>query len=314
MTLDATRQANYYEVLGASPMDQLDRIEDLFRQLAYDAEQSGDHSKVPLAVEAFKVLRDPAKRHQYDQHLAHQQHVAAAQQGQQVQQPGQQVQQGQPQGAAQPLAAAQAQFANPAVAAPTQYQPTPSQPMTPQPDQYQPTPSQPMPPQPDQYQPTPSQMTPAPEQAPAAESQAAPAEAMPPEQPAVSIPNVQPEAAPVQAAAPVAAPEQAAPVEAVAGQGEGALPPPEFCAETAQRRRREVLAMFYKRRREEPKNPGIASGGIEQKVDYSYEVLEFHLWFMQQREWLFRLESGMFTITYLGVEEHEKNLIEGLIR
>ena len=72
--------------------------------------------------------------------------------------------------------------------------------------------------------------------------------------------------------------------------------------------------MFYKRRREDAKNPGIASGGIEQKVDYNYETLEFHLWYMQQREWLFRLESGMFTITYLGVEEHEKNLIEGLIR
>jgi len=157
-------------------------------------------------------------------------------------------------------------------------------------------------------------MPPATEQAQAAQFQAAPVDAAPAEQPVVAIPNVQPEAAQAQPVEPVAVPAQAAPVEPAAGQTEGALPPPEFCAETAQRRRREVLAMFYKRRREEPKNPGIASGGIEQKVDYSYEVLEFHLWFMQQREWLFRLESGMFTITYAGVEEHEKNLIEGLIR
>ena len=48
MTSGSTQQVNYYEVLGANPMDQLDRIEDLFRQLAYDAEQSGDHSKVCL--------------------------------------------------------------------------------------------------------------------------------------------------------------------------------------------------------------------------------------------------------------------------
>jgi len=117
MTPDATLNTNYYEVLGANPMDQLDRIEDLFRQLAYDAEQSGDHSRVPLAVEAFKVLRDPAKRHQYDQQLAHQQQVAAAQQNQQ---PVQQVQQGHPQDTAQPQATAQAQFADPAAAAPMQ--------------------------------------------------------------------------------------------------------------------------------------------------------------------------------------------------
>jgi len=278
MISDSAQQVNYYQILGANPMDQLDRIEDLFRQLAYDAEQSGDHSKVPLAVEAFKVLRDPAKRQQYDQHLANQLHLTAAQQNQQVQP-------GQPHDTAQPPAAAQAQLANPAAAA--QYQPMPSQPM----------PSQPMPHAPEQAQ---------------AQFQAASAEAMSPEQPAASIPNVQPEAAPAQTVAPVAV-EQAAPVVAPVSQTQPTAEPPEFCAKTAQKRRREILAMFYKRRRDNAKSPGIAIGGIESKVDYTYEVLEFHLWYMQQREWLFRLESGMFTITYAGVEEHEKNLIEGLI-
>jgi DNA primase len=260
---------NYYEVLGASPMDQLDRIEDLFRQLAYDAETSGDHSKVPLAVEAFKVLRDPAKRHQYDQQLAHQQSLAAASQNQQAQLR-------QPHPSNRPL--------NQAAAAPAQHQPTPSDPMPAQP-------------QPAQYQPTPSQPMPTPEQLQVAQSQV-----MPPEQPAASIPNVQP---PAPQQAPVVAPSSA---QAAAQES------PEFCAETTQRQRREILAMFYKRRRDDAKNPGIAIGGLEQKVEFSYEVLEFHLWFMQQREWLLRLESGMFTITYAGVEEHEKNLIEGLIR
>ena len=165
-------------------------------------------------------------------------------------------------------------------------------------------------PQPAEYQQTPApeqpqaQATPAPEQAQVAQVQAAL-----PEQPPVSIPNVQPESAATETAEPAAAPE---PVASETAQPETAEPP-EFCPKTTQRRRREILAKFYKRRRDDAKNPGIAIGGLEQKVDYSYEVLEFHLWYMQQREWLLRLESGMFTITYAGVEEHEKNLIEGLI-
>ena len=269
----------YYEVLGANPMDQLDRIEDLFRQLAYNAEQSGDHSQVPLAVEAFKVLRDPAKRHQYDLHLSQQRHVAVRQQSQPVQQR-------QPQEGVQPPSAAQ-----------PQHQPTQSQQMPTQP-------------QPAQHQPTQSPIVASPEQVQAAPVQDVSAVAPPTEQPAVSIPNVQAELAPAQAIESVPAPVQAPPAAAET-ESEDA---PEFCPDTAQRRRREILAMFYKRRRDDAKNPGIAIGGIEQKVDYTYEVLEFHLWFMQQREWLLRLESGMFTITYLGVEEHEKNLIEGLIR
>ena len=356
MTVDTPGQVNYYEVLGANPMDQLDRIEDLFRQLAYEAETSGDHSKVPLAVEAFKVLRDPAARQQHDQRIAQQAHLTSAQQTQQVHP-------GQPQAAGQAFPTEQPQQPNPA--APAQYQPTPSQPTPaqpqqaqyqatpsqptpaqpqqaqyqatpsqpvpaqPQPAQYQQTPSQPMPaqPQPAQYQQTPSQpmpaqpqpaeyqQTPAPEQpqaqaTPAPEqAQAAQVQAALPEQPPVSIPNVQPESAATETAEPAAAPE---PVTSETAQPETAEPP-EFCPKTTQRRRREILAKFYKRRRDDAKNPGIAIGGLEQKVDYSYEVLEFHLWYMQQREWLLRLESGMFTITYAGVEEHEKNLIEGLI-
>jgi hypothetical protein len=272
MTPEATNSVNYYEVLGASPMDQIDRIEDLFRQLAYDAQQSGDHSQIPIAVEAFKTLRDPAQRHQYDLRLS-QQHEPNTQPAVQAQSHA-------------------AQAADPSAAS-----------------------NHFMPAQTPQAEPT---------AAPAAMAQSLAASSMPMQQPAVSIPNVQPQTS-IPTEAPVTTPVQNTPVQntpaasaatanPTAAPTSGALPPPEFCAATAQRRRREVLAMFYKRRRDDAKNPGIAIGGIEQKVDYTFEVLEFHLWYMQQREWLLRLESGMFTITYLGVEEHEKNLIAGLIR
>ncbi len=284
MTADASLQVNYYEVLGANPMDQLDRIEDLFRQLAYEAETSGDHSKVPMAVEAFKVLRDPAQRQQYDHRLAQQLHLMAAQQNLQVNH-------GQSQSVGQALPADQALQPNPT--APSQYQATPSQPS--------------------QYVATPSQVMPAPEQGQVAQGQVAQGQQAPLEQPSVSIPNVRFESAVMESSEQPAAPPQQAPAVVAAAAQIGTEHPPEFCAKTTQRQRREILAKFYKRRRDDARNPGLAIGGLEQQVDFSYEVLEFHLWFMQQREWLLRLESGMFTITYSGVEEHEKNLIEGLV-
>ncbi len=310
MTTNAIPQVNYYQVLGASPMDQLDRIEDLFRQLAYDAEQSGDHSRIPQAVEAFKILRDPAQRHHYDQMLAHQQH---AQQQQHAQAPAAQA----------PVAGASAPYPP---ASPSPMMP-PEQPQSYPPEQVQQQVSQYQPPPPQQaeqvypgiHQPAPSQAMPVPmQQAPPTAYQATPSEPLP-QQPVVSIPNIHAEV-PVEPAIEQPEPpqEQNAVVDRPVSEVIPAVAqddaPPEFCAATAQRRRREVLAMFYKRRRDDAKNPGLAIGGIESKVDYTYEVLEFHLWYMQQKEWLLRLESGMFTITYLGVEEHEKNLTEGLIR
>ena len=88
---ETLQQIDLYAVLGADPMAQLDQIEALFRELAIEAETSGDHSKVPQAVEAFKVLRDPQLRQQYDQLLSqqraqdHQQQQIAALQAQQAQ-------------------------------------------------------------------------------------------------------------------------------------------------------------------------------------------------------------------------------------
>ena len=86
-----------------------------------------------------------------------------------------------------------------------------------------------------------------------------------------------------------------------------------FCATTGATRRRELLAMFYQRRRELPRDAGLAIGGLDQKVEYDYLELEFHLWYMLEKKWLFREESGMLSINYKGVEQHETNQLEGLI-
>ena len=262
----ATQSANYYNVLGASPMDSLDKIEDLFRQLAYEAERSGDHSNIPQIVEAFKVLRDPATREQYNQSI----HIATPNE-------------------ALHLAAATAQ---------------PQQPVSPQPQQ-----------------PAALQLEQAIPQQPAPEQYSQQAVAEPSIQtPAVSAPDPQP---PAEAARttyetaqqpPAAAQPAAESVAAVEAQPAATQDDKDvFCATTGATRRRELLSMFYRRRRELPKDAGLAIGGLDQKVDYEYDELEFHLWYMLEKEWLFREESGMLSINYKGVEQHEANQLDGLI-
>ena len=304
----ATQTANYYQVLGASPMDSLDTIEDLFRQLAYEAERSGDHSNIPQIVEAFKVLRDPATREHYNQSI----HIATPNE-------------------ALHLAAATAQPQQPVSPQPQQpVSPQPQQPVAPQLQQPQQAVHQQPAPQQYSQQPVaqPSINTPAvsaPDPQPPAEAARTTHETaqMPPTAPqpvaeftaaAEPVPAPQPVVDVAAAAEPVA-PVQP-PVESVAAveaQPAAAEEGEVFCATTGATRRRELLAMFYRRRRELPKDAGLAIGGLDRKVDYDYEELEFHLWYMLEKKWLFREESGMLSINYKGVEQHEENQLAGLI-
>ena len=59
---------------------------------------------------------------------------------------------------------------------------------------------------------------------------------------------------------------------------------------------------------------GIAIGGLDTVVSYSYELLEFHLWVLAEKKWVVREESGALAITALGCENHEQNLTDGLIK
>ena len=205
-SLETIQSPNHYEVLGADPSATLDQLEGLFRQLAEDADTKGDHSNVPRAIEAFKVLRDPELRQQYDQQLGNQQSGSNAVEQAAVEEV-----------AAEQVSAIEAQVEEDFV-----------------------------------------------DEAPTSE--------LTPEEELKLSPNVLAE------------------------------------------HRRELLKMFYEKKRKDIRNSGIAIGGLDSIVSYSYELLEFHLWVLAEKKWVLREESGALSISASGCEAHEQNLMDGIVK
>lgn len=69
--------------------------------------------------------------------------------------------------------------------------------------------------------------------------------------------------------------------------------------------RYKLLSILYSKRRSDFKKPGIGMGSLEEMVDFPPEVLEFHLWYFRQKEWVAREEGGQFSITAGGVDQVE---------
>src|SRR5262249_29853015 len=63
-----------------------------------------------------------------------------------------------------------------------------------------------------------------------------------------------------------------------------------------------VLSILYVKRRRNINNPGIGDYDLERLSGCPREHLEFHLWYLKQKGWIERTESGMFAITVEGVD------------
>ncbi len=63
-----------------------------------------------------------------------------------------------------------------------------------------------------------------------------------------------------------------------------------------------LLSLFYAKRRKDLKNPGIGDAELESLLGCPIEHLEFNLWYMKEKKWIVRTESGMFAITIEGVD------------
>jgi curved DNA-binding protein CbpA len=63
-----------------------------------------------------------------------------------------------------------------------------------------------------------------------------------------------------------------------------------------------LLSIFYVRRRQDLANPGIGDMTLERLVGCPVEHLQFHLWYLKEKGWIRKTESGMFAITVDGVD------------
>jgi curved DNA-binding protein len=70
-----------------------------------------------------------------------------------------------------------------------------------------------------------------------------------------------------------------------------------------------ILFIFYLARKRDAMKPGIGPTEIEKLTDLPEKELDFHIWYLKEKGWIQRLESGEFAITASGVDEvMEKNL------
>lgn len=80
--------------------------------------------------------------------------------------------------------------------------------------------------------------------------------------------------------------------------------------ETDNQIRRTILSILYISRRQNPSNSGVGNWQLEKMMGWPEKTMEFHIWYLREKNWIERTDTGGFAITAAGVDEIEK---EGLI-
>jgi curved DNA-binding protein len=63
-----------------------------------------------------------------------------------------------------------------------------------------------------------------------------------------------------------------------------------------------ILQTLYKRRREHASDPGIARYLVQDELNCSDEIFEFHLWYLREKGFILTTEQGTLAITIEGVD------------
>ena len=71
--------------------------------------------------------------------------------------------------------------------------------------------------------------------------------------------------------------------------------------------RRQILSVLYIERRQDPEKAGVGLWRIEQLLGWPEKMLEFHAWYLKEKKWIERIDTGGFAITAAGVDEVEKD-------
>lgn len=71
-----------------------------------------------------------------------------------------------------------------------------------------------------------------------------------------------------------------------------------------------ILSTLYIARRRNARNPGIGIVYLEQVLECLEDQMEFHIWYLKEKGWIQRTDTGTFAITAEGVDViEEKNLL-----
>ena len=77
--------------------------------------------------------------------------------------------------------------------------------------------------------------------------------------------------------------------------------------ENDQQIRNAILSILYIDRRQNPSDSGVGSWRLEKLLEWPEKILEFHIWYLKEKGWIQREDTGGFAITASGVEVVEKD-------
>lgn len=63
-----------------------------------------------------------------------------------------------------------------------------------------------------------------------------------------------------------------------------------------------ILVFLYKKRRDNARNAGIAGFYVQQMLDCSEELIDFHLWYLKEKGFIEITEQGALAITIQGID------------
>lgn len=69
--------------------------------------------------------------------------------------------------------------------------------------------------------------------------------------------------------------------------------------------RHRVLSLLYVQRRRHMRQPGLGEHEVSRLIDLPAEHVAFHLWYLREKGWLQRLDTGYLAITAVGVDQIE---------
>jgi len=78
-----------------------------------------------------------------------------------------------------------------------------------------------------------------------------------------------------------------------------------------------LLSILYARRRQNIREPGVGNQELERLLGCPAEHLEFHIWYLKEKAWIGKTESGTLAITVEGVDhvssEHHRKTSNKLL-